>query len=158
MAPVVTRATRRLPGKQAGVGLIEVLVAVLILAVGMLGVAALQATALRNSQSSLERSQAVVYSYAVLDAMRANQAAARAGAYDMAMQCKAVAGGTLAQSDRSTWLANLKSTLGDDACGAIECQAVGGSDTRDCTVTVRWNDSRGTDGQAQQQITTRTRV
>ncbi|MFL8092610.1 prepilin-type N-terminal cleavage/methylation domain-containing protein, partial [Xanthomonas vasicola] len=44
----------------SGIGLIEVLISVVILGVGMLGIAAMQATALRNSQSSLERSQAVI--------------------------------------------------------------------------------------------------
>lgn len=155
MSPPVSR---RSPARQAGVGLIEVLVAVLVLAVGMLGVAALQATALRNSQSSLERSQAVVYSYALLDAMRANQAAARGGGYDMALQCNALGGGTLALNDRRDWLAGVKAALGDDACAAIACAAVAGSDMRDCTVTVQWNDERGTEGQAQQQVVTRTRL
>lgn len=142
----------------AGVGLIEVLVAVLILAVGMLGVAALQATALRNSQSSLERSQAVISSYAILDAMRANQSVVRTGAYDMDMQCDALAGGNLSQNDRSAWITNLQTTLGEDACGEIECEAVVNSEMRDCTITVQWNDARGTDGEAQQQVTTRTRI
>ena len=49
--------------------LLEVLIAVLVLAIGLLGIAALQATALRNSQSSLERNQAVIASYTIADAM-----------------------------------------------------------------------------------------
>ena len=65
-----------LPHIQRGVGLIEVMVAVLILGVGLLGIAAMQTTALRNSQSSLERSQAVMQTYAILDAMRAKDAEA----------------------------------------------------------------------------------
>ena len=67
-----------------GVGLIEVLIAVLVMAIGLLGIAAMQATALRNSQSSLERSQAVIQSYGILDAMRANLDVARAGTYNTA--------------------------------------------------------------------------
>ena len=50
----------RLPTGQQGMSLLEVLIAVLVLAIGLLGIAALQATALRNSQSSLERNQAVM--------------------------------------------------------------------------------------------------
>ena len=66
---VVTDASIRASAhQQVGVTLIEVLVAVLVMAIGLLGIAALQATALRNSQSSLERSQAVVHTYAILDA------------------------------------------------------------------------------------------
>ena len=40
--------------------LIEVLVAVLIMGIGLLGIAAMQTVALRNGQSSLERTQAVI--------------------------------------------------------------------------------------------------
>ena len=144
--------------RQQGAGLIEVLVAVLVMAIGMLGIAAMQASALRNSQGSLQRSQAVVHTYAVLDAMRANLDAARNGEYDTGMQCDAVAGGSLAENDRAAWLDGLKRTLGDEACGAISCEAVGGSVFRECEITVQWNDSRGTGGDAAQQVTTRTRI
>lgn len=65
--------------RQAGVSLIEVLISVVILGIGMLGIAAMQARALQNNSSSLERSQMVVQSYAILDAMRANLTAARGG-------------------------------------------------------------------------------
>src|SRR5690606_20270957 len=66
---------RRCTGRarQAGMSLVEVLVSVLILSIGLLGIAAMQATALRNGQSSLERSQAVVQTYSVLDAIRADR-------------------------------------------------------------------------------------
>ena len=153
-----TIRTLRPRSRQAGVGLIEVMVAVLVMAVGMLGIAAMQATALRNSQSSLERSQAVVQTYAVLDAMRANLNAARAGAYDTPLQCNAAIGGTLAQNDRAAWLQGLKRTLGEQACGAIVCAGIAGSDARECTITVQWNDERGAGGDAAQQVITRTRV
>ena len=75
------------PASMRGVGLVEVLVAVLVLAIGLLGIAALQATTLRNSQSSIERTQAVVQTYTILDAMRANLNVARGGGYNMALTC-----------------------------------------------------------------------
>lgn len=156
------------PQRQRGVGLIEVLIAVLVMAIGLLGIAALQATALRNSQSSMERSQAVVHSYSILDAMRANVAEARAGTYDMGMTCQAPilpqtdppTPATLGFGDKVAWIAALKSDLGAGACGQIVCAAVAGSDTgvKDCAVTVRWDDSRGTDGADQQVVTTVVRI
>lgn len=150
--------TPRRRSRQTGVGLIEVMVAVLVMAVGLLGIAAMQAAALRNSQSSLERSQAVVQTYAVLDAMRANLNAARSGAYDTPLQCDALVGGTLAENDRAAWLESLKRTLGEQACGAIACVAIAASDARECTITVQWNDERGSGGNSAQQVVTRTRV
>lgn len=153
---------------QAGVGLIEVLVAVAVLAFGMLGIAALQATSLRNSQSAMERSAAVMQAYTILDAMRANRDAAMIGAYNMgnvtadgtinSWACARPDAGDLAANDRRQWMGttaepgSLKATLGDSACAAIRCTDV------ECIVALRWDDSRGTGGDAQQQLVTRTRL
>ena len=57
--------------RQEGVTLVEVLIAVLVLSVGLLGVAGLQGTSLRNSYSAYQRSQAVSLGYEVIDALRA---------------------------------------------------------------------------------------
>ena len=58
--------------KKTGFTLIEVLIAMLVLAVGLLGLAGLQATSLSNSQSAYNRSQATQLAYELADNMRAN--------------------------------------------------------------------------------------
>jgi type IV pilus assembly protein PilV len=136
-----------------GAGLIEVLVAVLVMAIGLLGVAAMQASALRNSQSALERSQAVVQTYTILDAMRANRPAALAGAYSIGMTCGVPAAGTLAQTDLSQWIAGLKSTLNPSACGSITRSA---GDV--FIVTVRWNDQRASGKAVEDNVSVITRT
>ena len=151
----VSSSRRRAPGSAAavrGVGLIEVLVAVLVLAIGLLGVAAMQATALRNSQSSLERSQGVMHVYTILDAMRANPNAARAGAYNMAMTCAVPAAGNLVANDKRAWIDTLQQNLGTTACGQVACAGAL------CTISVRWDDSRGTSGSSTQTFSTTTRI
>ena len=55
-----------------GFTLIEVLIAMLVLAVGLLGLAGLQATSLKNYQSAYNRSQATQLAYDLADRMRAN--------------------------------------------------------------------------------------
>lgn len=121
-----------------GVGLIEVLVAIVVMAIGILGVAALQATTLRNSLGALERSQAVVQTYAVLDAMRANAAVARIGGYNLnVMTCDAPTEGDLAADDLHAWINALHASVGASACGQITCGST------DCTITVQWDASRG---------------
>lgn len=136
-----------------GVTMIEVLVAVVILAFGLLGIAAMQMSALRNSQSSMDRSQATVQSYAILDAMRANLAVARIGGYNLTpMTCSAPAPGTLAQNDLNAWMTSLKQGVGDSACAMIVCGGV------ECEITVQWNDSRGKGGSSEHQVVTRTRL
>lgn len=150
------RPSRPIPQNQRGASLLEVLIAVLILAIGMLGVAAMQSMSLRNSLSALERSQATVQTYAIMDAMRANIADARNDQYNLALAAAPcappAAGGTLATQDLNNWITSLKATLGPSACGAVACAA------NVCEVTIRWNDERGTGGVAAQQLITRSRI
>lgn len=56
-----------------GFTLVEVLVAVVILSVGLLGLAGLQATSLRSNHSGYMRSQATILAYDLVDRMRANR-------------------------------------------------------------------------------------
>ncbi len=133
--------------------LLEVLIAVLVLAIGLLGVAALQATALRNSQSSLERNQAVIASYTILDAMRANIVSARAGNYALERACAAptepgVPADVLRDADQQDWIDDMQAVMGDSACGTIEFE------DNTYTITVEWDDSRGAGGGNAQELTT----
>lgn len=125
--------------RQAGDLLIEVLIAVLVLGIGMLGVAAMQASALRNSQSSLQRSQAATQIHTILDAMRANRSAALSGSYALSRTCDVPSGSGLAGTDISSWMQALHDDLSTTACGTISC----GSEI--CDVTVDWDDSRASD-------------
>jgi type IV pilus assembly protein PilV len=123
--------------KSRGAGLLEVLIAVLILAIGMLGMAALQANALKNSGSSFERTQAVIQAYAMLDAMRSNPASARAGGYLLPEACNVPTdSASLVQADQRQWIQALKDNINSTACGTIGCVAAV------CTVTISWDDSR----------------
>lgn len=160
------QATRRgkpsQPRMARGIGLIEVMVAVVLLAFGMLAIAALQATSLRNSQSALERTQAVVKSYTILDAMRANRDVAVIGGYDTGVitatdtvtswTCAAPAAGDLAANNLHDWIESLHDTLGASSCAAIACGSLS------CTVAVKWNDERGSDGNSAQELITSTRL
>lgn len=150
----IRRRQHAFPAAMRGVGLLEVLIAVLVMGIGLLGIAALQTTALRNSQSALERSQAVIHSYAILDAMRANREAAADGQYNMAMSCTAPSGGGLVGQDRTAWMASLKRSLGDRAttCASIQCN------NNVCDVGIRWDDARGSAGVNNYSFNTRTRL
>jgi type IV pilus assembly protein PilV len=142
------------PRRIHGVGLIEVLVAVAVLAFGLLGIAALQATALKNGQSSYQRSQAVTATYSILDRMRANRAVALIGGYDIPRTCVAPGAGDQAANDLRAWIQGMQdpSVLGEDACGSIDCQ-LSGSVTK-CKIIVEWDDSRATAGDPGQELPT----
>lgn len=138
-----------------GVTLVEVLVAVLILGIGMLGIAAMQATALSNSQSSIERTQAVLHTYSIFDAMRANRDLALTNAYspggDTGMMCVAPVGGNVAANDVARWVNDIIAS-NQTGCGRIQ------NNNGVFTVTVQWNDQRGTGGSATQQLVTVSRL
>lgn len=151
--PKLSKSTPPAVGKwrEAGASLLEVLIAVLILAIGLLGIAALQAVTLRNVQSSSDRTAAVIQTYSMLDMMRANRLAALAGSYDTAGYiCEAPTGTALVARDTARWITQMQQAMGPTACGAIRCEAGG------CEVQVRWNDSRATGSVEQYEITTET--
>ena len=117
--------------------MIEVLITVVILSIGLLGIASLQLVALRSSQSALQNSMATMFTYSMLDSMRANKAAALSGQYDEALLCKAPAGNTLALQDKALWIQSVQAELGGSACGRIACA----KDTKSCDVAVTWVDA-----------------
>lgn len=138
---------------QRGASLIEVLVAVLVMAVGALGVAAMQTVSLRNSQSALERTQVSVATYSILDSMRANRTAATQGFYDTEMTCTVPAtNDSLVGSDLSRWYTELQQGINTNACASIDCNG------DICTIVVRWNDERASGGDDEQSLTTISRI
>ncbi len=74
-------STLRAPWKAQGFTLIEVLVTVLIVAIGLLGLASLQITSLNNQMESYQRTQALLLLEDMSGRVRVNALAARAGAY-----------------------------------------------------------------------------
>lgn len=60
---------------QQGFSLIEVLVAVLVIAIGLLGVAGMQLVGLKGNQQSFSKNQAAHHAQAILERMRGNPAA-----------------------------------------------------------------------------------
>lgn len=160
------RRTLAPPRGQRGVSLIEVLVAVVVLGIGLLGTAALQAVAMRAGQSSLESSMAVVQTNSIIEAMRAN--IAQASSYNMAMTCKVpTAADTLAQRDLRDWMIALKTTVGAGAASAAGGATAAALDTTTCasikdcpgacSVIVQWDDTRAR-GDAKRQVETVTRL
>lgn len=64
---------RKYDNKAAGFTMIEMLVALLILSVGLLGIAALQTTGQRATYQAYVRTQATWLAYDIMDRMRNNQ-------------------------------------------------------------------------------------
>nr|WP_291014461.1 type IV pilus modification protein PilV [Hydrogenophaga sp.] len=141
------------PYRQRGVGLIEILVAVLILSLGLLGMAGLQSRSLSTNQSSYARTQAVMLSYYMLDAMRADRTSAELGNYNRAAICNpaGVVGTALSDNNLRHWVTSLRTSLGEQGtCGQVNVDAITGN----TTVTITWDDSRAGGLGAQTFVTT----
>ena len=63
---------RSIPGGSGGFTLLEVLIALVVLSIGLLGIAALQGVGLRSSQGAYLTSQASLLAYDIADRIRAN--------------------------------------------------------------------------------------
>ena len=136
------RAGPVLRGHAQGMSLIEVLVSVLVLSLGLLGIAAMQSMALRGGQSSLESSQAVMQASSIFESMRSNRN--NAASYNIGKTCDAstITGVTLAENDLKAWLTSMKTTIGGSATDTTTCGQISGCPA-DCAVTIFWDDSRG---------------
>ena len=137
---------------QAGVSLLEVLIAVLVLSVGLLGIAGLQTANLRNTQSAHQRTVAVLLAVSMSERIRANPTAAIAGSFVLDKNCKELtAGGSIESVEHANWMTEIRTNLGDveSSCGEVLYDAA----TLTYTVNVYWDDSRAVGGQSDMNIT-----
>ncbi|GLS92601.1 type IV pilus modification protein PilV [Psychromonas marina] len=68
--------------KQAGASLIEILVAIFVLAAGLFGLASMQILSFKNINNSQFHTLATMYAYDIGERMRSNREAVSAGYYD----------------------------------------------------------------------------
>jgi type IV pilus assembly protein PilV len=151
-----TRATA-----SEGFTLVEVLVALVVLAIGSLGVADMLLTGLRESRNALERTEAVLLAADLADRIRANRPAG--GMYQLeegavlgppAVDCR-IAGACepadLARLDLYEWQQSALATL-PAARTSVRVIDVSGVEQRRYEITVGW-ESGGTDGPGRFELT-----
>lgn len=113
----------------------------LVLALGILGIAAVQTRALGGNNSSMARSMATVDSYSIIDAMRITPTASYSKSFS-ADSCPT--GTSYLDNQVNTWCQQLGRDFGavSTTKGNISCDA-----NIVCTVTVQFDDSHaGADG------------
>ncbi|SEA81623.1 type IV pilus assembly protein PilV [Desulfuromusa kysingii] len=135
---MVKKIQRRLGAD--GFSLVEALVALLVLSIGLLGVAGLQTNSLRSGNNALLHSKAVQSCEDIMDRMRANRAAAVDGDYDVALTIVPAAPTYtgMVETDLDEWKTALQTNLpqGDGSIATVD---------NIVTVTVQWQDSFGAD-------------
>lgn len=119
------------PSHEAGFTMIEILVAVLVLAIGLLGVAGVQLVSMQQTTNSALRSEATMYAQTVAERLRAN------------------GGDDLSAADESALEAMISADLGTNADLDVD---VNGDEA---TITITWDerDSFAENGVSQQTLT-----
>jgi type IV pilus assembly protein PilV len=140
--------TNKIKFQQSGFTMLEVLVAIVVLAFGLLGLAGLQADGLRNNTSAYMRSQATLMAYDMLDRMRANTVGVKNGDYDDLLQTTPTNPGCIytntgcsiaqiSENDAYEWSQTLAQRL---PSGQGRVTGTGSGSV--FTITVMWDDYR----------------
>lgn len=131
------------PQAQRGMTMIEVMIALLILAVGLLGMASLQVRAVQDTSNNSYRSIGLYYANDMADRIRANAGGVTAGSYSSAAggaqkaNCSNTTGcgsSDMAINDKWEWQQNITRSLPQGA-GTLAIDA-----NNIVTVTVSWLD------------------
>ncbi|WP_024889783.1 type IV pilus modification protein PilV [Luteimonas huabeiensis] len=130
--------------RTGGFSLIEVLVALVILALGLLGFALLQAMNLRYTQSANYRTQATTLAADLLDQMRSNRHAAawyagtHGASFDIgevsAKACGRPLGAVTIEQNVARWQCQVFAALGDQARATVTYN------NRNVEVTLSWSE------------------
>jgi len=139
--------SRRLPSfarRTAGFSMLEVLIAILVLAFGLLGFAMLQTMSVRFVQSSNYRTQATNLAYDLLDQMRSNRyqaswytdASFASGTVDASVCSRTLDSNLNLNSNIARWQCQVVQALGEGASATVL-----NADGR-VTVGISWGDQR----------------
>ncbi len=156
--------------RQLGFNLIEVMIALVVISIGLLGMAILQMTSLQQNQSAYYRSQATLLAYDVVDRMRANMDQVSAGNYfavsgainnnciNYSGSASGCTSAQMASNDIAEWQAVLatelpqgggrvcRGTTTGGAVGAPACNAGFTATNSPIHVFVWWNDDKNVSG------------
>ncbi|MBV7561369.1 type IV pilus modification protein PilV [Pseudomonas sp. sia0905] len=122
-------------GRERGVTLIEVMVAVFITAIGLLGAAALQLNALKYTDSARTTSQATFIAYDILDRIRANADLSTLDDYGMSSLSDAPSSAaTILEQDKKDFADNVGALNGGTGSIVVDGTTI--------TVTIGWSESR----------------
>jgi type IV pilus assembly protein PilV len=122
--------------RQRGMTLIEILVAIVVLSIGLLGLAGLQLKGVQVNQGSNYRSQAAMLAEEVAELLRADRANASAGAYSFN-------GGTPPAALADWWSRVRQLPSGNATVGAPVAGAAGSVSIQ---ISVQWVDTRAQGG------------
>jgi type IV pilus assembly protein PilV len=137
--------------KQRGISMVEALVALVVIAVGMLGIAGLYLSSLQASRSAKLRSYAVELAGSIADRIRANREAGNAyntdnyGGEPVEHDCdtERCTADALAEDDLARWLADLRATLpgADAVSGTVAVTDREDPESDNYVISVTWREA-----------------
>jgi type IV pilus assembly protein PilV len=159
--------------RQQGFSMLEVLIAVLVFSLGMVGLAGLLIFAIQSNHVAYLRTQATFLAHNMANRMGANPAGLWAGKYNVSVAAPGTAvpscaagcsPADLAAHDVAAWSQQVNTFL-PKASGSISCSTSALSVTPagtqvdmrppyggTCTMTLRWNEAKSATGAQQQHI------
>lgn len=130
--------------RQRGFSLIEALIALVVLSIGLLGIAALQTQSLLQSRNAFLTSQATSLAQDMADRIRANPQ----GSYNLAEGADAPSGDSLAANDMRGWLADIATTLPESSAEIL-------ISNRRIDITLEWQEAGEAEPRTLQMVTER---
>jgi type IV pilus assembly protein PilV len=133
--------------RRNGFTLIEVLVTVIVLAIGILGLAGLQLAGMRSNFSAYQRTQAILAASDLIDRMRVGPADFTGRTYTTSTPTEVDA------FDRwATALAARLPAPQSGAQGSVDCGTGNGCQAGNCQIVIRWDDARAEDATVAQPV------
>lgn len=137
----------KMRSSHSGFTMVEVLVALVVLAIGLLGIAALYLNSLQAGRTAIYRTEAIELAADLADRIRMNRTAQ--AAYDTAFSDLEVAvpacsttggctGAELAATDLSTWKASIAERLPSGAGQVVVTPPVAAGEPTNYVVMVQW--------------------
>lgn len=123
---------------QKGFTLVELLIALVIGSVGILGMASMQLNSLKSTNHSFFRSQASLFSYEMVDYMRANRKSVIDQDYNIALSALSDVtnpgtDGAIIDKERYRWISKIDNTL-PNSKASINCDT-----NAACKIEIQWS-------------------
>lgn len=129
--------------QQNGYLLLETLITIGILAVGLLGISAMQLTSMKSSYSAVQRGEAAILIAAMSDRMRANPLAFTNKTTVPEVEYNSLPADSRAKADLDVWKTEIDATFGLLASGSSVAVGNVSCVTKvNCIIQIQWNDPR----------------
>jgi type IV pilus assembly protein PilV len=134
--------------RQNGMTLIEILVAIVVLSIGLIGMAGLQLKGVQVNQGSAYRWQAAMLAEDIADRMRADKANALNSAYTITLPGGTASGigGAGTTQSITDWSASVQALLPGGTAKIAAPVAVAGTANQSISITIGWTDTRAQTG------------